>query len=120
VTPAEELTAAVDKLGALTDAASHGPWIEAGIGDYGWSVIGGDYPLTSNFAVETEDSEQGKADAAYIAAMNPLIGKALAEWLRSEAQAFRGGQGRGFDGADLYRVNPRALALARLINGAAP
>jgi hypothetical protein len=43
--------------------------------------------------------------------------EALAEVFRSEAQAFRGGERRGFDGADLYRVNPRMLVLARLIIG---
>lgn len=112
MTPAEELAAAADKLDALSGSASHGPWIEAGMGEFGWSVIGGDFPLTSNFAVETEDGDQGKADAAYIAAMNPLVGKALAAVLRQWAKMIR------LDPAFLRRVGgEETLAVARLING---
>jgi hypothetical protein len=55
------------------------------------------------------------ATTAYIATMNPEVGKAIAAWLRSEAQAVRGGEGRGFDGANLYLANPRSLALADLL-----
>lgn len=111
MTPAEELAAAADKLEALASAASHGPWIEAGFGDSGWSVIGGDYPFTSGFAIETEDSDQGKADAAYIAAMNPLVGKALAEMLRDQATSASFGP--------MMPPSQYALRIARLINGAA-
>ena len=52
-------------------AATPGPWNEGGIGDYGWSVHfdGGD-PVNLR-GVETEDDEQGKADAAFIAANDP-------------------------------------------------
>lgn len=127
MTPAEELTTAADKLDALAAAASHGPWIEAGVGEFGWSVIGGDFPLTSGFGIETEDNDQGKADAAYVAAMNPLIGKALADMLRRFAEAVER-KWRVFH--EMWKTEQRvrmcadempglheALAIARLING---
>lgn len=85
MTVAERLVAAADLLDQRAWAATAGPWVEAGIGEYGWSVIsGGDQ--RSNFGVETEDSEQGKADAAWIARMHPEIGKSLAVALRSSAR----------------------------------
>jgi len=108
VTPAEELAQAAVKLYALADAATGGPWVEAGIGEFGWSVVAADHGR--NFGIETEDSAQGKADATYVAAMNPLVGKSLAEWLLDERV-------RGINSG--HGPNSHALAIARLINGSA-
>lgn len=73
------LLRAADRLDELAVAATPGPWKCGGIGDFGWSVRMG--PT----AVETEDSRQGKADAAYIAAVDPLAGRAFASILRAAA-----------------------------------
>jgi len=58
----------LDTLRALAGAATPGPWFdgdpEPHYGEFGWAVYG--CP-----AGETEDSEQGRADAAYIAAASP-------------------------------------------------
>lgn len=86
MTPAERLLAAADLLDKRAGEATAGPWVEAGIGEYGWSVISQADPR-SNFGVETEDSEQGKADAAYIATVHPEVGKQQAAMLRSFAYA---------------------------------
>ncbi|WP_225825627.1 DUF6221 family protein [Streptomyces naphthomycinicus] len=48
-------------------AATLGPWVQSGIGEYGWTVDFG----RPGAGVETEDSEQGLADADFIAAHNP-------------------------------------------------
>lgn len=105
MTPAERLLAAADLLEKRAGEASTGPWIEAGIGEFGWSVIGGDFPLTSSFAIETDDSEQGKADATYIATMHPEVGKAVAKVLHEEARRVSLGWG----------WTQEALALADLL-----
>lgn len=97
MTPAEELTAAADKLDGLIAGASDGPWATDG----------------SEVWIDTPEPRHAfflrgwTADAAYIAAMNPLVGKALAAWLREMATGnFIGREGR-------------ALDIARLINGGA-
>lgn len=95
MTPAERLLAAADLLDKLAWTATPGPWVEAGIGDYGWSVTAIDH--RSRFGVETEDSEQGKADAAYIAAMHPEIGKDLAIAMRSASRSVSKRKHRGLD-----------------------
>jgi hypothetical protein len=54
-----------DERGAR--AATLGPWVQSGIGDYGWTVDFG----RPGAGVETADTEQGLADADFIAAHNP-------------------------------------------------
>jgi hypothetical protein len=109
VTPAEELTAAAARLKALAAAASPGPWQQSGIGDHGWTV---DTPAL--FIAETEDSDKGRADANWIAAMHPGVGTLLAKWLGS------------WNGTDLdeHAAMPddlaHALAIAREINRSQP
>lgn len=107
MTPAEVLAAAADRLDKLAGEAEQGPWAPRS-----FEILHGVVSAHEHIA-----STETPIEAQYIAAMNPLVGKALAEVFRSEAQAFRGGEQRGFDGADLYRVNPRLMALARLIIG---
>jgi hypothetical protein len=107
MTPADELRAAADKLRSLAATATEGPWHQSGIGDQGWTV---DAPKA--FIAETEDSEKGRADADYIAAMHPGVAKALVGWL--EAEEFRVlHNGRG---PELHH----ALAVARAINRSQP
>ncbi|MFB6854898.1 DUF6221 family protein [Streptomyces sp. NPDC056341] len=57
----------LDEDERIARAATRGPWVQSGIGDYGWTVDFG-HPGSS---VETADTEQGLADADFIAAHNP-------------------------------------------------
>jgi len=121
MTPAEELAQSADKLDALIAGASVAPWAEPYEGftpdDAGWWVHnGGDGMSEHAVAVTLPYSPNAEADARYIAAMNPLVGKALAEWLRQQA-------GRV---AELDSMLPAfagasspSLSIARLINGRA-
>jgi hypothetical protein len=108
MTPAEELAAAADKLDALASGATQGP------------QFADEVMLASIRGTHEED-------AAYIAAMNPLVGKALAVLLR----AFAGAVAREYlvfhemwnDEQRLRSMATHmdglheALDLARLING---
>ena len=124
MTPAEELAAAADKLDGLLAGATDGPWTGR-IFDDAWhqyaDVIGkqeveqysGSYTVTTALVAggTPEIAEPGwlfPGNAAYIAAMNPLVGKALVEWLLDERV-------RGMNTG--HGPNSNALALARLING---
>jgi hypothetical protein len=51
----------------LVQSATPGPWSQSGIGDYGWTV---DFSRPGA-GVETEDSDQGRADADFIAWNDP-------------------------------------------------
>ena len=96
MTPAEELTAAADKLNALI-AESDDQIRCFGIGNPYWGA---------NYSEIVRDA-LGGAIGEHAAAMNPLVGKALAEWLRDMvSDTYLGSISRG-----------RALAIARLING---
>lgn len=68
---AEDLTqwlrAQLDEDERIARAATLGPWVQSGIGDYGWTVDFG----RPGAGVETADTEQGLADADFIAAHNP-------------------------------------------------
>jgi hypothetical protein len=57
----------LDEDERIARAASLGPWVQSGIGDYGWTVTFG----RPGAGVETDDSEQGLADADFIAAHDP-------------------------------------------------
>jgi hypothetical protein len=48
-------------------AATPGPWEQSGIGEYGWGVSFS----RPGAGVEAEDSDQGRADADFIAAHDP-------------------------------------------------
>ncbi|WP_405634438.1 DUF6221 family protein [Streptomyces sp. NBC_00056] len=61
------LGAQLDEDERLARAATLGPWVQSGIGDYGWTVDFG----RPGAGVETADTEQGLADADFIAAHNP-------------------------------------------------
>ena len=134
MTPAEELTAAADRLDGLVTKTIPGPWATAGR-DGEW-----ERPIVMETLTENEpdpDSEQTNfvvaemrhgytwvGDAAYIATMDPLVGKALAEYLRgaghqlasrsADYQAVLADRGVLFDA-----YYGHALEIARLINGGA-
>jgi hypothetical protein len=57
----------LDEDERMARAATLGPWVQSGIGDYGWTVDFG----RPGAGVETADTEQGLADADFIAAHNP-------------------------------------------------
>lgn len=63
----EWLRARLDEEERIARAATLGPWVQSGIGDYGWTVDFG----RPGAGVETADSDQGLADADFIAAHNP-------------------------------------------------
>lgn len=85
---------AAEKLRKLASAASPGPWVEGGYGDYGPTVIN---PGVT-FGVETEDSLQGRADAAYLAVVDPGVGLATADLM--EAASALGSYGELADAND--------------------
>lgn len=99
LTPAETLREAAETLRGFAAAATPGPWSTGRIGDHGWSVTSDVRPL-----VETDDSEQGLADALWVALMHPGFGPLIASWLEDAAKD-----------AELVGPNPRALRLARAV-----
>jgi hypothetical protein len=99
VTPAEELVQAADKLAALASEATDGPWTNDA--RYVWITDALD------FGHVIDDDGAHATDLRYIAAMNPLVGKALAEWLYEQASAAAVRNGH----------SAKALEIARLING---
>lgn len=124
MTPAEVLAAAADKLDALAEAAIDGPWrphdTHLTLGGHTATVMrgeGNDVDLVA-WLPTFSDSPWGQERKAwgtseYIAAMNPLVGKALAELFRMEFARI--------DATEKvhppYRPDPEVLALARLIIG---
>ena len=103
-TPADELRAAATKLRELATAASSAPWTVNTWGNVetaGLEEVAEVWPLQASPGV----------NAAYIAAMGPNVGAALADWLDS------------WTGIDLYEAGSlpedarHALAVARQING---
>lgn len=109
MTPAEELTAAADKLDALVADATDGPWRELLMGSEGSKVVAGGNTVSTARHIALA---RGSADATYIAAMNPLVGKTLLEMLREEAA--EAALYRGPHAAHFFR---HGLRFARLING---
>ena len=105
--PAAELRAASARLREYAAAASVAPWLRSGIGDFGWTVH-----LGPEQSVETEDSEQGRANADWIALVDPAVGLLLADWL--ETIAARLDHSTHPDWQDV--IEPKALAVARAIN----
>ena len=106
MSPAETLRAAAAKVRDTASNATPGPWECDGIGDYGWTVR--DVSPFGTFAIETEDSEQGQADAEWIALMSPAVAEPLAAHLERLADMAL------LTGAPVMR---EALALARKILG---
>lgn len=118
MSPADELRAAAERLGKLAADATPGLWETGGIGDYGWTVRAVGRRLS--LGIETEDSDQGKADAEYIAAMGPQVGEQVANWLSLRSADLRRREGLHAEMAEPVRLWPSdeaALAVARAVLG---
>ena len=113
---AAELRTAADKLRELAEGATPGPW--------GWKPANPnklgplhDASLTGPSCGLTSGADIWIRDAVYIAAMNPLVGLALADLLDSLADDAE----QSIDDRAAYGAPPRdETVLARLINGGAP
>lgn len=108
-TAADELRTAANKLLALTDAATPGPWATAdGTIPHGHRV--GTVDKTGWVAwTGAITEERSEADAAFIAAMHPGVASAIAAWLQVEAfRVLHNGRNA---------ITHHALAVARAING---
>jgi len=111
VTPADEIRAAADRLRELAGAVTPGAWTahllppnEHHRHPAHW--VKTEYAEGDTTSLEViADCPWRQADADYIAAMDPAVGKALADWLDDAA-----------NGDDYGEVDPHALAIARLIN----
>ncbi|MFJ4712705.1 DUF6221 family protein [Streptomyces sp. NPDC088785] len=57
----------LDEDERIARAATAGPWTQSGIGEYGWGVAFS----VPGAGVEANDSDQGRADADFIAAQDP-------------------------------------------------
>ncbi|MFJ2067073.1 hypothetical protein ACIOIM_29300 [Streptomyces albidoflavus] len=94
MTPSDTLRTAAERLRKLATAATPGPWRnhDTHLGQYGYTatVLSGDGDTTElrawlpTMSQEPWDETRNVwADSAYIAAMHPGVGKALAAWLES-------------------------------------
>lgn len=97
MTPQDELRAAASIVRERAAKATPGPWLEGGYGNYGPTV----HDVASTFGIETEDSDRGKGNAAWIALANPLLAEPLADWLEETAEGFE--------------IEAYALTIARVI-----
>jgi len=117
-TPADELRAAAEKLRALAAAATPLPWRKHDAA-YPHLVIQApvDVPAsecTGMISTNLTPNEDG--DAAYIAAMHPGVGAALADWLDRMADATEAVN--DWTLGAVATLNLEALAVARAINAA--
>ena len=114
---AVELRAAASKLRELAQRATPGPWR---LGSDRWAALVADRKHPDRMVGggwEWDDAYGGclvaeslmRPDREYFAAMNPLVGLALADLLDEVAE----------DEAAHVAHSPSALAIARLINGSA-
>lgn len=116
-TPADELRTAAESLRKAAEAATDGPWISETSPVYGfrvgtanmraWVAFTGDY---------ADEPDESGPDAAYIAAMHPGVGLALAGWLESTAESLDATTHPGWQ----ETVAQPVLAVARAINGGQP
>ncbi|MEV6180162.1 hypothetical protein [Streptomyces sp. NPDC052015] len=125
MTPADELRTAAEKLRALATAATPGPWRDhdTHLGQYGHTatVLSGERNTTDlrawlpTMSQESWDETRNVwADAAYMAAMHPLVGLALADWL-DIAVEYADRWPPDAQTNSPFRLG--ALAVARAING---
>jgi hypothetical protein len=120
---ADLLRQAADRLDALADAAEPGPWFVVRIpGHSDYADVGTTPDPDVGIAVCYATLAQPSCpieNAAYIAAMSPTVGKALAAWLRDAADnADLYGPGRELPFDMTVAIGVRhALAVARVILG---
>ncbi len=114
---AAELRTAASKLRELAEGATSGPWLAEEDSWAGWRVILPPDGLPGVAVVASDihqGEDDGECDSHYIAAMNPLIGRVLADLLDSLADDAE----QSIDDHAAYGAPPRdELVLARLING---
>ena len=125
MTPAAECRAAASKLRELAQRATPGPW-RLGSDRYAALVADRKHPdRMVGGGWEWDDAYGGclvaeslmRPDREYFAAMNPLVGLALADLLDSLADDAE----QSIDDRAAYGAPPRdETVLARLINGSAP
>lgn len=110
LSPADELRAAAQTLRDLATRATHEdrPHWSTGhtLGSRSPVVI--DHPETPSVLIETYAARL-EAVNRYVAAMDPALGAALADWLEDEVA-----------GDDCGEITPYALAVARRILGSQP
>lgn len=118
MTPADEITTAAEKLRSLIAflGDNRGPW-KVGTPPSGYpqsiSNVGVPYCIADT---HEDPSIPVFTIAPYIATMHPGVGAALADWL--ETTAIRLNHSTHADWQDT--VEPKALAVARAINGSQP
>ncbi|MFH9389825.1 hypothetical protein ACH4KV_24085 [Streptomyces albidoflavus] len=97
--PADTLRAAAERLRELATNATPGPWRnhDTHLGQYGYTatVLSGDGNTTQLRAwlptmsqEPWDEARNAWADSAYIAAMHPGVGNALAAWLEAAARDY--------------------------------
>ena len=119
MTAADTLRRAADRLRALAtaDGITPGPWLSMDHGDrLLWDGPGAE-DLPPRYVVDEPMSNP--ANAAFIAAMHPGVGMALADWLKSEATRHLPDSECGYcaPGRNPLRLPCPALAVARLVLG---
>ncbi|MFK0018233.1 ead/Ea22-like family protein [Streptomyces sp. NPDC090798] len=125
--PADELRTAAQTLRQRAEAATPGPWRQhdTHLGQYGYAatVLSGEGNdtdlrawLPSMSQEPWDETRNAWPDAAYIAAMGPGVGLALADWLDVAAEHCRGHYLCCDNGPCPESAKP-ALAVARQING---
>jgi hypothetical protein len=130
MTPDEELRAAAEKLRALAATATPGPWTakpviygppEDGWGEPSdWEISSKDHTVISHQMHEGGGIDHGP-NAAFITAMHPGVGAALADWL--DFHAAMGERLQSLFGEELPNdddIKHPALAVARTILGSQP
>ncbi|MFE2832231.1 hypothetical protein ACFXI6_14455 [Streptomyces mirabilis] len=130
---AEELRAAAEKLRTLATEATPGPWRQhdTHLGQYGHTATvlsgeGNDTDLRAwlpSMSQESWDEARNVwNDAAYMAALHPGVGLALADWLDETATEVTAAEGTEYalhpDGG-AFASWEAALAVARAVNGSA-
>ena len=129
MTPAAELRTAASKLRELAQRATPGPWR---LGSDRWAALVADRKHPDRMVGggwEWDDAYGGclvaeslmRPDREYIAAMNPLVGVALAGLLDEVAgHAESNDKFDGFPPESVITGYTPAVTIARLINGSAP
>lgn len=88
--PSETLRRAAEKLRALAQAASEGPWGHASDGAF-IEVYGHNRRWVADAG--RSESKQARHDGAFIATLHPGVAVLIADWLDAEAGAHEGGMG---------------------------
>ncbi len=115
MTAADELHAAAERLRRLAGAATAGPWAWRTDQPGQFQLVHphqiAGFPVHPLNVLKANNAwPPTDADAAYIAAMHPGVGMALAEWLDDTARHVESTAAQNAEGA---------FTLARLINGGA-